>query len=112
MTKAEAIAVTIVLASGSALPSPRSLNSFLFRTKKAAAGSTANSILRRMNAGIRSEIFAPRYEPAMPVMTDASATLRFTRRFLMNRIVVRAVPQVEESLLVATAMCGGSPAAR
>ena len=51
-------------------------------------------------------------DPAIATITEGIANFMLIRRFLANRKVASVVPNEEESLLVATAVCGGSPAIR
>ena len=55
-------------------------------------------------------MFAPIVEPIIAAMTDGIAKRIFTRPLRINRDVASVVPQAEESLFVAIAAWGGSPA--
>ena len=61
-------------------------------------------------SGTIMERRAPIEEPHIAAMMDGRARRKLTSRFLMKRKVAMVVPQEDESLLVATAIWGGSPA--
>ena len=79
------------------------LNSLLFSTKNAATGMIARIMYSRMRSLVIIERRAPAKEPRIAAATEGSATFRLINPFLMNRAVLTAVPQQDESLLVATA---------
>ena len=58
------------------------------------------------------EAVAPRELPSMAARTVGIARRQFTSPRRMNLMVDKVVPQEPESLLVAMALCTGSPASR
>ena len=55
-------------------------------------------------SGTIMEICAPIEEPAIAAITEGMASRKLTSPFFIKRIVASVVPQVEDILLVATAI--------
>ena len=75
-------------------------------------GSTASSRPRIRRSSAARDSREPSDEPSMAAATPGRASFQRTSPLRMKRIVVREVPQAEESLLVPMARWVGSPASR
>ena len=102
----------LLLLSGCAAASPSSRKVLGRSTTTATTGSTIKSTVSITDSGTRMDRFAPRELPAMAQKIVGRAIFQFTSPCRINRTVVSAVPQVEDSLLVAMVWWMGTPASK
>ena len=79
-------------------------------TTTATTGSTKIRTFSITSAETRSDTLAPNELPITAMTTVGKAMRQFTSPSRINRTVASAVPQVDESLLVAMARWTGTPA--